>query len=74
MDEGVPDRSKRHLELFLALQALLAATALPITVVVLLTELTSNTAAAFLPVLASVAAALGRDPLVFLLPATLAAS
>ncbi|MEM9292144.1 MAG: SLC13 family permease [Acidobacteriota bacterium] len=54
----------------------LALTLTLTAVVVLLTELTSNTAtaAAFLPVLASVAAALSRDPLVFLLPATLAAS
>lgn len=45
-------------------------------VVVLLTELTSNTAtaAAFLPVLGSMAVGLGRDPMLFLLPATFAAS
>jgi len=41
-----------------------------------LTELTSNTAtaAAFLPVLASVAAALHEDPLLLLVPATVSAS
>lgn len=44
--------------------------------VVLLTELTSNTAttAAFLPIVASVAAGLGHDPLVLAVPAVLAAS
>lgn len=54
----------------------LAVTLLIVIVVILLTEMTSNTAttAAFLPVLASVAAALGRDPLILLIPATLAAS
>ncbi|GIV59594.1 MAG: di- and tricarboxylate transporter [Rhodothermaceae bacterium] len=45
-------------------------------VVILLTELTSNTAtaAAFLPVVASVAVGLGEDPLRFAVPAALAAS
>jgi sodium-dependent dicarboxylate transporter 2/3/5 len=45
-------------------------------VIVLLTELTSNTATAatFLPVIASLAVGLGRDPLLLLVPATLAAS
>ena len=45
-------------------------------VILLLTELTSNTAtaAAFLPVLASMAAGLGIEPLRMLVPATLAAS
>jgi len=45
-------------------------------VILLLTELTSNTAtaAAFLPVLASMAGGLGLDPLELLVPATLAAS
>lgn len=53
--------------------ALVAATVL---VVVFLTELTSNTATAatFLPVLAALAIGLGRDPLLLLIPATLAAS
>ncbi|MFP3941352.1 MAG: SLC13 family permease [Thermoanaerobaculia bacterium] len=47
-----------------------------VATVILLTELTSNTAttAAFLPVVASVAGALGRDPLLLLVPTTLAAS
>ncbi|MCG8462194.1 MAG: anion permease [Holophagales bacterium] len=47
-----------------------------VALVVFLTELTSNTAtaAAFLPVLASIAIGLGRDPLLLLIPATLAAS
>lgn len=46
------------------------------TVVVLLTELTSNTAtaAAFLPVLASVAVGVGDSPLVLAVPTALAAS
>lgn len=45
-------------------------------VIVLLTELTSNTAtaAAFIPIAASVAVGLGHDPLLFAVPATLAAS
>lgn len=45
-------------------------------VILLLTELTSNTAtaAAFLPVLASMADGLGLEPLALLVPATLAAS
>ncbi|MFQ5747754.1 MAG: SLC13 family permease [Gemmatimonadota bacterium] len=44
--------------------------------VMLLTEITSNTAtaAAFLPVLGSVAVGIGRDPLLLVLPAALAAS
>jgi sodium-dependent dicarboxylate transporter 2/3/5 len=47
-----------------------------VTVIVLLTELTSNTATAatFLPVVASIAVALGRPPMLLLVPATLAAS
>ena len=47
-----------------------------VTVVVFLTELTSNTAtaAAFLPILASVAVGLGHDPMVLAVPAALAAS
>jgi sodium-dependent dicarboxylate transporter 2/3/5 len=47
-----------------------------VVVIVLLTELTSNTAtaAAFLPVLASIALGIGQDPLLLLVPATLAAS
>ncbi len=47
-----------------------------VTTVILLTELTSNTAttATFLPVVASLAAALGQAPLHLLLPTTLAAS
>ncbi len=47
-----------------------------VVVTILLTELTSNTAtaAAFLPVLASMAEALGVDPLVLLVPAAIAAS
>ncbi len=46
------------------------------TTVILLTELTSNTAtaAAFLPVAASAAVGLGEDPLLFAVPAALAAS
>ncbi len=51
-------------------------TLIVVAMIILLTELTSNTAtvAAFLPVLASVAAAIGREPLPLLVPATLAAS
>jgi sodium-dependent dicarboxylate transporter 2/3/5 len=47
-----------------------------VTVIVFLTELTSNTATAatFLPVVASIAIALGRAPMLLLVPATLAAS
>ncbi len=46
------------------------------TVVVFLTELTSNTAtaAAFLPVVASLALGIGADPLLLAIPTTLAAS
>lgn len=53
-----------------------AVVLLVVTVIVLLTELTSNTAtaAAFLPVLASMALGLGQNPLLFAVPATLAAS
>jgi len=49
---------------------------LVVAVIVLLTELTSNTAtaAAFLPVLGSMALGLGQSPLLLLAPATLAAS
>jgi solute carrier family 13 (sodium-dependent dicarboxylate transporter), member 2/3/5 len=47
-----------------------------VTAVILLTELTSNTATAatFLPVLGGVAIGLGRDPLLLAVPAALAAS
>jgi len=47
-----------------------------VTAVILLTELTSNTATAatFLPVLGGVALGLGRDPLLLAVPAALAAS
>jgi len=47
-----------------------------ITTVILLTELTSNTAttATFLPIVASVAVSMGENPLLLLLPATVAAS
>jgi sodium-dependent dicarboxylate transporter 2/3/5 len=50
----------------------IAATAL----IIFLTELTSNTAtaAAFLPILASVAEGIGRDPLLLVVPGALAAS
>ncbi|NOY59433.1 MAG: DASS family sodium-coupled anion symporter [Calditrichaeota bacterium] len=46
------------------------------TVIILLTELTSNTAttAAFLPVVASVAVSSGQNPLLLVIPATIAAS
>lgn len=49
---------------------------LVVAVIVFLTELTSNTAttAAFLPILAPVAVAMGQNPLLLVLPATLAAS
>lgn len=45
-------------------------------VVIFLTEITSNTAtgAAFLPILASVAVAMGQDPLLLVIPATVGAS
>jgi solute carrier family 13 (sodium-dependent dicarboxylate transporter), member 2/3/5 len=47
-----------------------------ILVVVFLTEITSNTAtaAAFLPILASSAIGIGQDPMLFVLPAAIAAS
>ncbi len=47
-----------------------------ILIVVFLTEITSNTAtaAAFLPILASVAIGIGQDPMLFILPAAIAAS
>lgn len=47
-----------------------------ITIVVFLTEITSNTAttAAFLPIIASSAIGLGQDPMLFILPAAIAAS
>ncbi len=45
-------------------------------VIIFLTEVTSNTAtaAAFLPILASVAVAMGQDPLLLVIPATIGAS
>lgn len=54
----------------------LAVVLLVVGVIVLLTELTSNTAtaAAFLPVLGSMALGLGQNPLLLLAPAALAAS
>lgn len=47
-----------------------------VTLVVFLTELTSNTptAATFLPILYGVAQSIGVDPMLFLVPATLAAT
>ena len=47
-----------------------------VAVIIFLTELTSNTAtaAAFVPILASVAVGIGQDPLLLVVPATLAAS
>ncbi|HUF28784.1 MAG TPA: SLC13 family permease [Gemmatimonadaceae bacterium] len=55
---------------------LVAVTLLVVTVIVFLTELTSNTAtaAAFLPVVAATAVALGADPLVLAIPAAVGAS
>jgi len=49
---------------------------LTVAVIIFMTEITSNTAtaAAFLPVLGSVAVGVGQDPLLFMLPAALAAS
>ncbi|HEV2147675.1 MAG TPA: DASS family sodium-coupled anion symporter [Longimicrobiaceae bacterium] len=61
-----------------ALDALPTVTVVAVvaTVVIFLTELTSNTAtaAAFLPVVASLAGGIGEDPLLFAVPAALAAS
>lgn len=61
-----------------ALDALpvIVVAALIVTVIIFLTELTSNTATAatFLPVVASTAAALGADPALFAVPAAIAAS
>ncbi|MBT8401852.1 MAG: DASS family sodium-coupled anion symporter [Rhodothermia bacterium] len=47
-----------------------------VALIILLTELTSNTAtaAAFLPILASVSIGIGQNPLVLMVPATVAAS
>jgi sodium-dependent dicarboxylate transporter 2/3/5 len=47
-----------------------------VTLIIFLTELTSNTAttATFLPILASVAIAIGKQPLLLVIPAALAAS
>lgn len=55
---------------------MLVMVAVPAALVVLLTELTSNTAtaAAFLPVLASVAVGAGQDPRMLAVPAAVAAS
>lgn len=55
---------------------ILVIVAILVTVVILLTELTSNTAttAAFLPVVASVAVSIGQNPLLLVIPATIAAS
>ncbi len=49
---------------------------LVIIIIVFLTEITSNTAtaAAFLPILASTAIGIGQDPMLFVLPAAIAAS
>ncbi len=54
----------------------LLLTALVIGIIIMLTELTSNTAttATFLPILASIAVGLGQNPLLLAVPATLAAS
>ncbi|GAB5517933.1 MAG: DASS family sodium-coupled anion symporter [Rhodothermales bacterium] len=54
----------------------LALMLLVVLVIVFLTELTSNvaTVAAFVPILASIAVGIGENPLVLLVPATLAAS
>jgi len=50
--------------------------ALSVLVILLLTEMTSNTAtaAAFLPILAAAAVGIGENPLLFIVPAALAAS
>jgi sodium-dependent dicarboxylate transporter 2/3/5 len=47
-----------------------------VSLIIFLTELTSNTAttATFLPILASVAIAIGKEPLLLVVPAALAAS
>ena len=60
----------------LAGMPMLVMVAVPAALVVLLTELTSNTAtaAAFLPVLASVAVGAGQDPRMLAVPAAVAAS
>ena len=54
----------------------LAVIFLIVVILVLLTEITSNTAttAAFLPITASVAVAIGENPLLFVFPTVLAAS
>ena len=61
-----------------ALQAwpLLILILLTVAIIIFLTEMTSNTAtaAAFLPIMGSVAIGVGQDPLLFALPAALAAS
>ena len=47
-----------------------------LTIIIFLTEVTSNTAtaAAFLPILASVAIMMGQDPLLLVIPAAIGAS
>jgi len=54
----------------------IALVLLSLTIIIFLTEVTSNTAtaAAFMPILASVAIALNMDPLVLVIPAALGAS
>jgi solute carrier family 13 (sodium-dependent dicarboxylate transporter), member 2/3/5 len=54
----------------------LAVLAVAVTAIVFVTELMSNTAAAaaFLPILAALAVGIGQDPLLFTVPAALAAS
>jgi solute carrier family 13 (sodium-dependent dicarboxylate transporter), member 2/3/5 len=60
----------------LQLWPLLVVIALVVAVIIFLTELTSNTAtaAAFLPLVASLALGLGENPLILLVPAAVAAS
>jgi sodium-dependent dicarboxylate transporter 2/3/5 len=74
-DTGLADRIGEAMHGLAALPAPLIV-GVVMAVILLLTELTSNTAtaAAFLPVLASMAHGLGLDPLSLLVPATLAAS
>jgi len=72
---GLAEWIGQRLQSFEALPVLVVVLTV-IATIILLTELTSNTAttATFLPIAASVAVSLGENPLLLLMPATLAAS
>ena len=72
----VPDVAEGSGGLADRLALVIAMVATVVAFVILLTELTSNTATAatFLPVLGALALVIGQDPLVLAVPAALAAS